>query len=443
MKWVIRIFAIAGVVLCVCGFAMTGIGYAFGGGEYIRSVDLVDIKDVFWADIKDGLGKISGTGGGIKVDTGKDTGIVQEGKKNAASINAGSINTWEAEDIKLNSVSRIEVDFDYIDLKIARSDDSDFHLSYKLQCMNSKNPLSYSLDHGVLKLTEGNFKEPGWGKGTWGIGSWSVWYGGYYSLVTLYIPDNTVLEGCNLRMAKGGLTVHGLCCNLMELELQDGDVVIRESSFSKAAIQTADGDITFSDSKVSGSLQVDTEDGDAVFSGTRVKGAIKIDSADGDMTFSKLDAGRGIDIDTADGDVYLSNFKTSGVVQIDVSDGDVALSGVTVPGVMDIQTECGDVDASGLNVDGEMHVLTEEGDVGLTRLSITGKVVINSEYGDISVQVKKNFVPHLKIKLNTEEGDLSAARSLGGKKTRGHYEKSGSGKAYLQGNTEEGDITIR
>lgn len=403
MKWVIRIFAIAGVVLCVCGFAMTGIGYAFGGGEYIRSVDLVDIKDVFWADIKDGLGKISGTGGGIKVDTGKDTGIVQEGKKNAASINAGSINTWEAEDIKLNSVSRIEVDFDYIDLKIARSDDSDFHLSYKLQCMNSKNPLSYSLDHGVLKLTEGNFKEPGWGKGTWGIGSWSVWYGGYYSLVTLYIPDNTVLEGCNLRMAEGDLTVHGFCCNLMELELQDGDVVIRESSFSKAAIQTADGDITFSDSKVSGSLQVDT----------------------------------------ADGDVCLSNFKTSGVVQIDVSDGDVALSGVTVPGVMDIQTECGDVDASGLDVDGEMHVLTEEGDVGLTGLSITGKVVINSEYGDISVQVKKNSVPHLKIKLNTEEGDLSAARSLGGKKTRGHYEKSGSGKAYLQGNTEEGDITIR
>ena len=448
MKWVIRILAIAGVVFCGCGFALAGIGYASGGGDYIRAVDLADIKEVFLADIKDGLGKISGNGASnIKIETGdvqnNGASFAQKGKEDAVSAEGSGIITWEADDIKLNSVTRIEVDFDYIDLEIVRSDDNDFHLSYNLQCMNRKNPLSYSLEHDVLKLTEKNFKAPGWGKSVWEIGSWNTWNNGYYSLVTLYIPGNVVLEGCNFRLVDGNLAVHGLCCNSIELELQDGDVTIKESAFSKAVIQTADGDIAFSGNEVTGGLQVNTADGDTVISGTEVTGAIKIDSADGDMTLSKLNATEGMDIDTADGDIYISSFKTSGVVQVNASDGDVALSSVSVPGRMDIQAVYGDVDASGLDVDGEMQVMTEGGDVTLTSLEASGKVLINSKYGDISLQLKKDSAANLKIVLDTENGDLGAAPSLHGRKTGGHYEKSGSGKAYLQGYTEEGDISIQ
>ena len=112
MKWVIRILAIAGVVFCGCGFALAGIGYASGGGDYIRAVDLADIKEVFLADIKDGLGKISGNGASnMKIETGdvqnNGASIVQKGKEEAVSGGFSGIHTWEADDIKLNSVTRI------------------------------------------------------------------------------------------------------------------------------------------------------------------------------------------------------------------------------------------------------------------------------------------------------------------------------------------------
>ena len=107
MKWVIRILAIVGVVFCGCGFALAGIGYAFGGGDYIRAVDLVDIKDVFLADIKDGLGKISGNGASnMKIETGdvqnNGASFVQKGKEEAVSAGFSGIHTWEEDDIKLN-----------------------------------------------------------------------------------------------------------------------------------------------------------------------------------------------------------------------------------------------------------------------------------------------------------------------------------------------------
>ena len=424
MKWFMKILGIAGIVLCLCGFAMTGIGYAFGGVDYIRAENLADIKSVFFRSIK-----TVSNHDGIKVDVGNteagdmqgtsDNGT-QEEKKEITGTDSNGVKVWELDNFKLQSVSSIEANLDYIDLEIKASKDKDFYLSYELYCMNRKNPLSYSLENGTLKLTETDFKAPsqkGWFRNT-GIQN------KYYSSITLHVPLDMVLKSCVLNVADSDLMIKELHCNTLE-------------------IKAADGDIVFSDTSVSGDLLIDTADGDISVSDIDVKGAIQLDTADGDVSFSGIKVSKGIKIDAVDGDISISSLTASGAIELLLCDGDLAISDFTESDGVYIQTECGDISASALNVTGKLQIDTEEGDVSLSNLGVSGKAEIESEYGDIFVQIKKSSLSNLKIVMDTEEGELSAAHSLGGKKSGGHYEKSGSAGACLIGDTEEGDILIQ
>ena len=196
MKRFMKILGIAGIAFCLCGFAMIGIGYAFGGEDYMKAENLADIKNVFFrtveSDLKRGLKEI----GNIKIDTGEvkvDIGDIKVGNKQKDSTDSDDVQTWKLDDVRLGSVSSIKADLDCIDFDIAVSEDRDFHLSYELQCMNRTNPLSYSLENGILTLKETNFKGASQGKSFWDMGSTTD---KYYSFITLHVPSDIVLKSC-------------------------------------------------------------------------------------------------------------------------------------------------------------------------------------------------------------------------------------------------------
>ena len=460
MKKFMKILGITGIVFCLCGFAMAGVGYAFGGGNYVRAENLTDIKNIFFP----GAGKIFGDGAGsdIKADTGNGrAGNPMEGEgKEAVSVDSDNIKTWKEDDIRLNSVSSITANLDYIDLKIVASDNNDFMMSYELHCMNRKNPLSYHLEDGALKLTETDFKAPSWKGWFWDTESFT---NKYYSCITLYVPLDTVLKSCVLNMADSDLTIKELHCNTLEIEAAEGDMNIGGSSYAKAVLKAADGDIVFSgtsvsgdllldtedgdisasDLEVSGDLQLDTADGDISVSDVEVRGDIQLDTADGDVSFSGINISKGMKMNAEDGDIMISSLAASGAVEIILCDGDISVSDFTESGGAYFQTEYGDVSASSLTVTGKLQIDTEDGDISLSELGVSGMADINSEYGDISIQMQKKFLSNLKITMETEDGELSAARLLGGDKRKGYFEKEGSADCYLKGYTEEGDISIQ
>ena len=420
MKKFMKILGITGIVFCLCGFAMAGVGYAFGGGNYMRMENLTDIKNIFFP----GAGKIFGDGAGsdIKADTGNGrAGNPMEGEgKEAVSVDSDNIKTWKEDDIRLNSVSSITANLDYIDLKIVASDNNDFMMSYELHCMNRKNPLSYHLEDGALKLTETDFKAPSWKGWFWDTENFT---NKYYSCITLNVPLDTVLKSCVLNMADSDLTIKELHCNTLEIEAAEGDMNIGGSSYAKAVLKAADGDIVFSGTSVSGDLLLDTEDGD--------------------ISASDLEVSGDLHLDTAVGDTRISSLAASGAVEIILCDGDISVSDFTESGGAYFQTEYGDVSASSLTVTGKLQIDTEDGDISLSGLGVSGMADINSEYGDISIQIQKKFLSNLKITMETEDGELSAARLLGGDKRKGYFEKEGSADCYLKGYTEEGDISIQ
>lgn len=362
--------------------------------------------------------------GNIKVDTGQiKTGNTQkEGTENTqeGSRDKDGISTWQASDIRFDSVNGIKADLSGIDLKIAASDDKEFHMSYELHCMNRKNPLSYALENGILKLTATDFKEPSWSGWFWNAGNITK---NYDNCITLHIPSDAVLKSCGLDMADGDLIIEGFHCNRMEIEAADGDMDIKDGFCQEALLKTEDGNIIFSNITVSGDLQIDT--------------------ADGDINVSDLNVNGGAGFDTADGDISISSLTASGAVEIMSADGDIAISGFAESAGLFLQTEYGDISGSSINITGNMRINTADGDVALSNLGVSGKVDIASECGDVSIQIQKKSLSDLKMTVDTGDGELSVARSLGGKKRNGHYERDGSVSTYLNVDSEEGDISIQ
>lgn len=399
--------------------------------------------------------------GDIKVDTGDiKVGNIQKNDTDGIQEDTNGIKTWQSDDIRLDSVSSITADLNYIDLDIAVSDDDDFHMSYELHCMNRKNPLSYHLENGLLKLAEKDFKAPSLRSWIWNTDSMT---NKYYSYITLYVPSNTVLKSCNLNMADGDLTINGLHCNLMEIKAVDGDMNIKDGSCQKAVLKAEDGDIILSNSIISEDLQFNTADGDISVSDLNIKGTAGFDTADGDISASGLSVDGTVQIDTADGDISCAGFKASEGMKIKVEDGDIRISGLASAGAVEIlsgdgdiaisdfkeskglflQTECGDISGSSISITGKMQINTADGDVALSNLGAFGKIDIASESGDISLQIQKKSLSGLKMTVDTEDGELLVARSLGGKKRSGHYERDGSASKYLNVDMEEGDISIQ
>lgn len=438
MKQLMKIFGIAGIILCVSGLGIFAVGYAYGGSDYIETTEYENFKKFLHL---------------TKVTTQEElpeSKIASDNMKSAKQDTA-NVKTYQIKNKKLGTFSSIAANLDYIDLIIKPSKDQSAYLSYELHCKNNKNPFSYNIKNGCLHLNESNFKEA-WitvKNKTTAIKQWKFTTQNYISAVTLYVPSGTTYNSSNIVMNEGDLSINGLHCKKANIKLKYSDVTVKKLSCNNAAITTTDGDITVADLNITGTTSVKTADGDITLARVKVPGTLQLDTADGDISAGLKVSGT-LKINTEDGDINAPSLAVSCTARISVLDGDINAPNLGISGTLQINTEDGDLNIPNLYTytSGTVKISTEYGDINASGLNVSGNAQLKSIGGDISLQINKKCLNRLAINMDVTDGEISANKSLhGSKKRRGdgwyYTKKAAKGNAYLKVHTGDGDISIR
>lgn len=143
---------------------------------------------------------------------------------------------------------------------------------------------------------------------------------------------------------------------------------------------------------------------------------ITIHAKAADLSMRKISC-QNVSIKTTVGDIVVSGVD-SGKLQVQADVGDISFSDMEISGKLQAQTDSGDITASGLAVSGIAEFTANYGDIRLPDLSVSGKAQIKSKYGDVGLKINKKCINCLGVTMKTADGDLSVAKSLGGKKKR-------------------------
>lgn len=324
MRKVTKAVLIAGVLLCVLGGGLYAVGRYTGGKEYVKNADAENSK----------------------------------------------METVTLDRKKLEEIQKIEADIADVDFEIEPSKDESFYLSYNLEKRKGKNPLTFEVEEGVLKLTE----EGGYDSSVYvhvDLNFLDKLMGGkkaevHKNVITLYVPAKKILEDCDLSLGDGDLSIAGLQCKNTDISLSCGDLTIKDAEFGNSTISTDDGDMNISD-LVCKELKVCSESGDIQFKESELDHAV-----------------------------------------VTLNDGDLQAKEITLSGEVTIRDETGDVDIS-LAADSakntEIEARTECGDIVVSK-SLDG-TKYSDDYDDTSEYQRniKNAAGYLNIKC--EDGDIS------------------------------------
>lgn len=112
-----------------------------------------------------------------------------------------------------------------------------------------------------------------------------------------------------------------------------------------------------------------------------------------------------------------------------------------------IQLSEGDLEMKNVSLE-TAAISLENGDINAAKFQASGSVTMAAEDGDISLSLKKSCTKNLHIFLETEDGDLSVKKSLGGKVTKKgnkqSYEKNTKDAASeLKATSKYGDISLK
>ncbi len=442
MKQLMKILGIIGSILCISGLSMFGVGYAFGGSDYIATTDYENYKKALHL-----------TEQAEPEDTVNNK--VSSDNTKTAKKNSNNVKTYKLKSKKLGSFSSISANLSYVDLVIQPSKDQNAYLSYELFCKNSKNPFSYSIKNGCLYLKESNLqpcslKEAVIKKNNIVfVGNKSVFFNNTNPII-LYVPSKKSFKNSFFNMKDGDLHMNGLHCQTAKLNLKYGDTTIKKTSLDKASITTIDGDINMNNLTVSKTINIKTENGDILASKMKVPGTLSLDTIDGDINASNLHVSGNVKIDTEDGDINVSSLSASGKVQITTIDGDINAPNLGISGDLQITVEDGDINMPNLHAyaSGTIKIESDYGDINASRMYSLGKVQLDSNGGDILLQINKQCINRMSITLDVMDGNMSIGKSLhGSKKRRGdgwsYTKKAAKGKASLKVRTREGDISAQ
>lgn len=324
MKKATKAVLTAGVLLCVLGGGLYAIGRYTGGKEYVKNADAENSK----------------------------------------------METVTLDKKKLEKIQKMEADIEDADFEIEPSKDDSFYLSYNLEKRKGKNPLTYEVEEGVLKLTE----EGGYDSSVYVhvdlnylgklVGDKKAEV--HKNVITLYVPAEKPLEDCKLSLGDADMSIVGLRSKNTDISSSWGDLTIKNSEFDNSTISTGDGDMNISD-LVCKELNLCSESGDIQFKGSELDNAV-----------------------------------------ITLNDGDLQAKEVTLSGEVTIKDETGDVDislAAESAENTEIEARTEWGDIVVSK-SLDG-TKYSDDYDDTSEYQRhiKTAVGYLNIRC--EDGDIS------------------------------------
>ena len=148
---------------------------------------------------------------------------------------------------QIDDFTKLNVDFEDLDLDIRTSDDDHYYMEYKLEKNGKKDPLTWEDKDGELTLKESEG----------GTGGYFITYDlGVFrthieqtqkedavNTVILYVPEKAQLLEAEIQLSDGDFTADQLLCEKMTAQLSDGDLMLDKGVFEKFEAKLGDGDL--------------------------------------------------------------------------------------------------------------------------------------------------------------------------------------------------------
>ena len=329
MNKIAKTALMTGAALCVAGVVLSTAGYFAGGKDFTYASDHVYVS----------------------------------GGNSSAHKNLAVMKKEQIDDF-----TKLNVDFENLDLDIRTSDDDYYYMEYKLEA-----PLTWEDKDGELTLKESEG----------GTGGYFITYDlGVFrthieqtrkedavNTVILYVPEKAQLLDTEIQLSDGDLTADQLLCEKMTAKLSDGDLMLDKGVFEKFEAKLGDGDMDVKELQCTDNMQLKSENGDVSIK--------KADLTDGQIALD-------------DGELQMGNSSFNGDMEITNSNGDVS-----------IQMKNGNVDKTNI------YLKTTDGDVDTRDLS-RGK---SSNEEDLSVYENKVGASAPTLNVNSSDGDITLTES--------------------------------
>ena len=241
---------------------------------------------------------------------------------------------------QIDDFTKLNVDFEDLDLDIRTSDDDHYYMEYKLEKNGKKDPLTWEDKDGELTLKESEG----------GTGGYFITYDlGVFrthieqtqkedavNTVILYVPEKAQLLEAEIQLSDGDFTADQLLCEKMTAQLSDGDLMLDKGVFEKlkradltdGQISLDDGELQMGNSSFNGDMEITSSNGDVSIQMKKSsvdKTNIYLKTTDGDVDTGDLS--RGKSSNEEDFSVYENQVGTSApTLSVKCSDGDIMLT---------------------------------------------------------------------------------------------------------------------
>ena len=327
MNRIVKTAAAVGVIACVAGGVLLVTGYLTGGMDYVQQRDYYSISD---------RGSRS------------DNQIILE-KTPIARVDA------------------VKADLKTLDLDIRPSDDDSWYIAYTVrETKEGTNPLSYTVENGVLTLREQLSSAPYIHIDLNGLGSDGVDSSDNYSVI-LYAPRDAVLRTAEIVQDTGDLSIDGVSCTKAECKLTYGDVELNDCVIGGGSIVLEDGDASLK--------------------------KVTSETAGWLLKYGDLDAEN-------------SRF-TDGSIRLE--DGSIQGKDV-IWSRLSLTLSYGDFEEHGSTWD-RIVLTMQDGDVESRQLTVQGENTVDSKYGDVSAKLTAESRKQTVLDLRTDFGDINTYRS--------------------------------
>lgn len=347
MNRIVKAAATVGVIACVAGGVLTGVGYLTGGREYVEHRNYNSISD----------------------------------------RRSRSDNQITQEKTKLDDVKEMHADLTHLDLRVQPSDDDSWYMEYTVQkTKTGDDPISCEVKDGVLTLKESGGADASYyidiDLSGLGVGAKEI---SEKNVLILYAPKDAMLRESEITLADGDLSMEGVSCQTANWKLQYGDLLLRNGTILGGSIQLDDGDASL---KQAASENTDwiMMYGDLLAEQSQfTKGSVQLD--DGDLEGKTV---------------------TWSALPLTLSYGDLEEHGSTWDRIA-LTMQDGDVDSSQLTVQGESTVVSKYGDVtaSLTPESRKQTVLdLRADFGEINTYRSPAEGQNSRLTVTCADGDI-------------------------------------
>ena len=190
---------------------------------------------------------------------------------------------------KINSFSSLNVDLRNLDLDVKESDDENFYIAYNIETIKGLLPHSYQVQDDTLNLVEKK-RNQSYSYIHIDINFLQEMLGQSHVIensnkVTVYIPKENDMSSFSCKMGYGDINAESLNTHKAELQSEDGEITISDSTFKNLELSADLGDLEINDTILTNS-QIEMMDGDVKAENISFSGENEFTSDLGDITLS-------------------------------------------------------------------------------------------------------------------------------------------------------------